>query len=203
MDKTNELVDFSRPLAAPLNSFDLPEAKSFHKAPQSPQQINNPRPKYFEKYPLSKQNRGSFNNFDRIQLHAPRTNNPAKQQDPKEHFAQSDNSKPLTPPDRFLTTIALQIIEVLNGHRPARQLQTWLSIETYETLLRRHTLGMRICGGPQRCTAPYIKRSRIFSPCKGVAEAGLVIFDGVKIRAAALRAESVRAKWKITAIEIV
>lgn len=206
MDKLNELASSLTTMptmpAMPKSSKDFhPQGKNTIAATRQQQIINNSAPDNFQKYQVTK-SRSSLSNFDRVQLHAPRANIQLKNPPTDAQLAPSGKALPASSAESFLETIALQIVDVLNGHRPARQLQTWLSTETYEILLRRHNLGMRIHGGPQKCTAPYIKRSRIFNPCDGVAEAGIVIFDGLKTRAAALRAEAIRAKWRITAIEI-
>lgn len=42
-----------------------------------------------------------------------------------------------TAPDRFAAAVVGQAIEVLMGHRPVRQLQTWLHPDVYDALARR------------------------------------------------------------------
>ncbi|QOQ39290.1 Rv3235 family protein [Trueperella pecoris] len=109
----------------------------------------------------------------------------------------------LVPPDRFAASIVGQAIEVLMGHRPVRQLQTWMHPSVYEALSRRAGLGHRIHGKPEKCRSPRIKRVRVCEPRDGVAEASLVVFDGHKIRAAATRLEVRRGRWHVTALEII
>ncbi|WP_353065052.1 Rv3235 family protein [Arcanobacterium hippocoleae] len=110
----------------------------------------------------------------------------------------------IAPPEkRFIGTIVLHIIDVLNGHRPAKHLQTWMTPPAYQALVRRSRLGMELAGGAAKCTAPKIRRVRIFQPTPNAAEAGVVLYDGRKVRAAALRFEAWKGRWHITEIEVI
>lgn len=109
----------------------------------------------------------------------------------------------LVAPEKFAASVVGQAVEILMGHRPVRQLQTWLHPEVYDALARRAGLGRRIHGKPEKCRSPRIKRVRVCQPRPGVAEASLVIFDGKKIRAAAVRLEVRRGRWHVTALEII
>ncbi|MCI7304821.1 MAG: Rv3235 family protein [Trueperella sp.] len=106
-------------------------------------------------------------------------------------------------PDRFAARVVGQSIEVLMGHRPARQLQTWMHPDVYEALIRRAGLGQRVLGRAEKCMPPRIKRVRVCEPRKGVAEVSLVVFDGKRTRAAAARLEVRRGRWHVTALEII
>ncbi|WP_311590749.1 Rv3235 family protein [Trueperella bernardiae] len=109
----------------------------------------------------------------------------------------------LTPPDRFAARVVGQSIEVLMGHRPARQLQTWMHPDVYEALTRRAGLAQRVLGRAEKCMPPRIKRVRVCEPRDEVAEVSLVVFDGKRTRAAAARLEVRRGRWHVTALEII
>ncbi|VEI13714.1 Rv3235 family protein [Trueperella bialowiezensis] len=109
----------------------------------------------------------------------------------------------LPPPDRFAATLIKQAVEALLGHRPVRQLQTWLHPAVYEAFVRRAGLGQRINGRAEKCLPPHVKKVVVCIPREGVAETSLVIFDGTKIRAAAVRLEVRRSRWHATALEII
>ncbi|AHU90232.1 Rv3235 family protein [Trueperella pyogenes] len=108
-----------------------------------------------------------------------------------------------TAPDRFAAAVVGQAIEVLMGHRPVRQLQTWLHPDVYDALARRAGLAQRVHGKAEKCRSPRVRRVRVCSPRAGIAEASLVVFDGKRIRAAAVRLEVRRGRWHVTALEII
>lgn len=114
-----------------------------------------------------------------------------------------DQTRPLAPPDKFAAAFVRQAVEVLLGHRPARQLQTWMHHTVFEALARRAGLAQRINGKVEKCPTPRIKTVVVCKPRDGIAEASLVLFDGHKIRAAAVRLEARRARWHVTALEII
>ncbi len=114
-----------------------------------------------------------------------------------------NDARRLPPPDKFAAAVVGQSIEVLLGHRPVRQLQTWMHPAVYDALARRAGLGQRIHGKAEKCMAPRIKRVIVCEPREGVAEISLVVFDGTKIRGAAVRLEVRRSRWHVTALEII
>lgn len=107
------------------------------------------------------------------------------------------------PAEKLVHLMMLHIIEVLNGQRPAKHLQMWMTPPAYHALVRRARLGQEICGGTAKCPSPQIRKVRIFQPTPQVAEASVVLFDGRKIRAAALRLEARRNRWHIAEIEVI
>lgn len=115
-------------------------------------------------------------------------------------------SEPLPPqariPEAFLAGIVIHAIEILQGHRPPAQLHHWLTSEVYYALRRRAALAMRIVGPAPRTSTPVVQRLRHSHPQPRAIEAAVVVFDGKKTRAAALRVEYRRARWIVTALEI-
>lgn len=111
--------------------------------------------------------------------------------------------KPQPNARKFAAQITIQAIEILQGKRPLRQLQTWLNPQVYQALARRASLGMRIFGKAERCPLPRLRRVRACYPRPGIAEVCVIVHDGIKMRAAALRLEARRKNWQVTALEII
>lgn len=135
--------------------------------------------------------------FDPAAFNSPKLDRPMYNRSPLEI------PNDLASPAMFAGAIVGQAIEILVGLRPARQLQTWLHPEVYQALVRRAGLTQRIKGRPDKIAAPRVKRSRTFSPRQGVQEVALVVFDGIKTRAAAVRLEVRRNRWHVTALDII
>lgn len=109
----------------------------------------------------------------------------------------------LPPSENFIRIITLHIIDVLNGHRPAKHLRSWMSPQAYQALLRRSRLGLEIHGGAAKCAAPRVRKIRLFQPTPRSVEAGVVLFDGRRIRGAAIRLEACKDRWIIAEIEVI
>ncbi|MFC5369732.1 Rv3235 family protein [Arcanobacterium bovis] len=148
---------------------------------------------------------GSTHAYDRTAFHT-YTKTPlsrghlvaAYQHDAAEHVP--DN---LPAADNFAGAILLQVIEILLGHRPARQLQTWLTPSIFDSLARRAELGAKIQGKCGKTLPPRIRKIHTCQISPNIVEISAVIFDGRKTRAAALRLEVRRQKWHVTALEII
>lgn len=111
------------------------------------------------------------------------------------------------PPDApkgtsLIGSIVILVVEVLLGHRPATALRHWLTPEVYGPVARRAGLAIRIKG-----RAPWTYRPRILKvlankPLARVIEAAAAVYDGQRVRAACLRMEFLRGRWKVVALEI-
>ncbi len=101
-----------------------------------------------------------------------------------------------------LAQIVVHSIEILLGHRPPTHLRNWLNPRVYEALTRRAGLAIRISGRAPRSKPPRVLRVLRSHPDERVVEAAVVVHDGQKVRAAATRAEFVRGRWRIVALEI-
>ncbi|QRV02465.1 hypothetical protein JTE88_01530 [Arcanobacterium phocisimile] len=108
----------------------------------------------------------------------------------------------LAPAKAFAAHAVGQAVEVLQGHRPIRQLQTWLAPGVYRALAARAGLNLRLHGPAPRASRPAIRRLYISHPRRRIAEVSIVIHDGFQIRAVALRLEIRRERWQVTALEI-
>ncbi|WP_324652622.1 Rv3235 family protein [Georgenia sp. H159] len=108
----------------------------------------------------------------------------------------------LPPVAPWAATLARAAVEVLTGSRPTAQLARWLSAELYESLARRAGLAVRVLGRPDPALCARVRRVRCCEVRPGVHEAAVVVHDGVRIRAAAVRVECHRGRWRATALEI-
>ncbi len=113
-----------------------------------------------------------------------------------------DELAQLPPVAPWAATLARAAVEVLTGSRPTAQLARWLSADLYASLARRAGLGVRILGRPDPALCARVRRVRCTEVRPGVHEAAVVVHDGVRIRAAAVRVETHRGRWRATALEI-
>lgn len=136
--------------------------------------------------------------WDRVRF-SPQT--PAEAADPPPAAAVAELSG-LPPVEPWAGTLVRAAVEVLTGSRPTAQLARWLSAELYESLARRAGLAVRILGRPNPALCARVRRVRCTEVRPGVHEAAVVVHDGVRIRAAAVRVECHRGRWRATALEI-
>ncbi|MCU1432205.1 MAG: hypothetical protein JWP95_1310 [Actinotalea sp.] len=130
-------------------------------------------------------------------------------------------TQPETPadPTKLCGSIVLAAVEALNGSRPLVQLVRWVSPEVFESL-GAATSGRRagsdaprigsparsvhrdrgvIAGPPSRAR---VRRTHLTRVSPTVAEASVVIHDGDRVRAAAVRMEMHRGHWRATVLQI-
>lgn len=108
----------------------------------------------------------------------------------------------LPDPQTWAGTVARACVEALRGTRPAAQLHRWLDPEVFTALHRRASLAARIRRYPPRGRAVQIRRVRPCRVAPGVWEAAVVLVDGRRVRAAAVRIEERRGHWCTTAVQI-
>ncbi len=120
-------------------------------------------------------------------------------------------------PTKLCCVIVNAALESLLGIRPMHQLIDWVTPEVYEQLTaraqvratRRPIPGSRTpgsaggragAGTPQKRT--QIITTRVVRVSAVAAEATVIIHDGNRPRAAALRVEEHRGRWRVCALEI-
>lgn len=108
----------------------------------------------------------------------------------------------LPPVGPWAGTLARAAVEVLTGSRPVAQLARWLDADLYEALCRRAGLAVRIDGRPRVALCAQVRRVRCSTVRAGIHEIAVVVHDGVRVRAAAVRVECRRGRWQATALEI-
>ncbi|CAM3575383.1 Rv3235 family protein [Occultella aeris] len=99
-------------------------------------------------------------------------------------------------------TLVRACVEALLGARPAAQLSRWLDADLWTALNRRACLGMEIAGRPSHPPMVTIRRVHPCEISEGTWESSVVVHDGNRVRAAAIRLETRRGRWRATALEI-
>lgn len=105
----------------------------------------------------------------------------------------------LPDPTRWCGTLVRTCIEVLLGARPPAQLARWLTPDLYSSLSRRASIVHALPAAPKRVTVLKVHTCALD---EGLHEASVVIHDGHRVRAAAIRIELYRGRWRATALEI-
>ncbi len=109
---------------------------------------------------------------------------------------------PLPDPTRLCCAMAQAAVEGLRGTRPLAQLTRWVSPDVFERLTLRAQL-VQGSGVPTQASGRSgIRRVRVFRIGDGAAEASVVVDDGARVRAVAVRLEAHRGRWRATALEI-
>lgn len=109
---------------------------------------------------------------------------------------------PREDPEAWCGSLVRAAVEVLTGGRPTAQLARWLTADIYETLARRAGLAVRIHGRPGVVRQAVVRRVHLCAISPTAAEASVVVHDGERVRAAAVRIEAHRGRWRATALEI-
>lgn len=131
---------------------------------------------------------------------------------------------PLPDPTRLCGALVLATVEALGGTRPVAQLTRWLSPELFETLSNRCAEASRErralpterppsrsgpSAGPRQpdpnrtpVRRATVRRTHLFRVSPTAAEASVVLHDGVRVRAAAVRVEAHRGHWRATVLQI-
>lgn len=117
------------------------------------------------------------------------------------HFA------PQPTPSRHLpdaTTWSRQVIrvmlEVMDGSRPARQLNRWVSHSIHDRAARQGVIARRRGG---RARKPNVVLSvHVCTPVDGVAEVAALVVHNGRHRAVALRLTGVDGRWLVTVLEM-
>lgn len=108
----------------------------------------------------------------------------------------------LPDPRRWAAMIAQAVVEIVAGRRPAVQVVRWLETPVYERVRRSAeataTRGARRAGTPVR-----VRRVRVSTDLDGAVEAVVIVDDGLRCRALALRLEALGGRWLCSALEMV
>ncbi len=198
----NALPDLRQPLTRPISSHTAPPENAPLRASRPPRFSLTPIPDD-DVYP-----RGSYE-FPRTSPEKPWDRLAFAFQQEKVASVDDDDDciDDSDPKECELTSAALaqiivHTIEILLGHRPPSHLRNWLNPRVFDALARRAGLAIRIRGKAPRRKPPRVLRVQRCHPNERVVEAAIVVHDGEKIRAAAVRAEFMRGRWRIVALEI-
>ena len=108
---------------------------------------------------------------------------------------------PTTDPRGFAHGVGIACVEAALGRRPAAQLARWVAPGVLDSLQRRAEL-VRRAGVLTHARRPTARRVRVCPVDTHAAEACLVVDDGVRVRAVALRIEAHRGSWRVTTLDI-
>ncbi|MBT0994649.1 hypothetical protein KIN34_10150 [Cellulomonas sp. DKR-3] len=113
-----------------------------------------------------------------------------------------DTERPEQDPRSVTHALALASVEALVGRRSVAQLARWLAPGVYEALRARAGATLRAVGPGASGRAAVVRSLRLCPVEPHVLEASAVVDDGRRVRAVALRLESHRRTWRVTALEI-
>lgn len=108
---------------------------------------------------------------------------------------------PATDAGRFAHGVGLACVEVVLGRRPAAQLARWVAPHVLDSLQESADL-IRRAGVLTHARRPAARRVRVCTLDRHTAEVCLVVDDGVRVRAVALRLEAHRGAWRVVTLEI-
>ena len=108
---------------------------------------------------------------------------------------------PGTDAGRFAHGVGLACVEVVLGRRPSLQLARWVAPDVLDSLQESADL-IRRAGVLTHARRPAARRVRVCPIDHHTAEACLVVDDGVRVRAVALRLQAHRGAWRVTRLEI-
>jgi len=110
-------------------------------------------------------------------------------------------ARPTQDPVSAVRQLALASVEVIAGSRPAGQLARWVTPGVLDALRRRAELA-RVAGIARHGLAPAVRHARVCVVDQHVVEGAVVIEDGRRVRAVAVRLETHRGAWRATALEV-
>ncbi|WP_024287688.1 Rv3235 family protein [Cellulomonas sp. KRMCY2] len=135
--------------------------------------------------------------------------------------------EPLPDPTRLCGSLVLAAVQALGGGRSLAQLQRWVSPEIFDALAERAApaalsgaassraassraartgpAGNRTATGtstPRAVRNPTVRRTHLSWISPTTVEASVVVHDGARVRAAAVRLEVHRGHWRATVLQI-
>ncbi|HYO86318.1 MAG TPA: Rv3235 family protein [Dermatophilaceae bacterium] len=103
-------------------------------------------------------------------------------------------------PTTWAGRMGLALVEVAAGCRPATQVMRWTSGAVYGSVLRRRASYLR--RGPGTRPPLSLRGVTVCHPCDGVVEASVLVGDGRRVRAVALRLRGQGRRWVVDALEL-
>lgn len=109
-----------------------------------------------------------------------------------------ESSEKLPDPLAWSTNMVRAIIDSLGGRRDLAGLRRWID----PPLCRRLEARAQCATSETRTTSIRIRTARIYRVNDSTAETAIVMEDQGRVRAAAVRIETFRGRWRITALEL-
>lgn len=117
---------------------------------------------------------------------------------------QSTSRADLPEPGPWAGQIAQAIVEVMSGLRPAAQVVRWTTPQVYAVIARRGAVAARRRAAGSRATTQraMVRSVHVCEPVDGVAECSVVVSEGVRVRAMAVRLAGQDGRWRVEALQI-
>lgn len=106
----------------------------------------------------------------------------------------------LPEPGGWAAQLALCAFQVIQGSRATAQVARFVTPAVHESLVRRRVGDARRAAHPVRPVR--VRRVRLCEPADGVAEVSVVLDDGVRARAVALRIQGLDGRWLVTDLQV-
>lgn len=106
----------------------------------------------------------------------------------------------LPEPRAWAAGMAATMLQVATGSRPPTQVIRHTAHDVYDSLVRRHGIAVRRGTGSRRPIRP--RRVLVCHPCDGSVEATVIVDDGHRTRALALRLDGCDGRWVVSALRI-
>lgn len=123
-------------------------------------------------------------------------------------------SSQLPPAAPWAARMCQALVEVMHGARPAAQVMRWTTPEVHAALARRGASAARRGvarglsdrtarpGTVTRTVRTRVTRVRVCHPCADVAECAVVVIDGTRVRAVAMRLIGRDGRWVVEALQV-
>ncbi|KGN36991.1 hypothetical protein N803_16375 [Knoellia subterranea KCTC 19937] len=110
----------------------------------------------------------------------------------------------LPDPVPWVSQMAQAIVEVMSGLRPAAQVVRWTTPQVYAVIARRGAIAARrrAARTPAAAQRAVVRSVHVCEPADGVAECSLVVSEGERVRAMAVRLTGQDRRWRVEALQI-
>lgn len=115
---------------------------------------------------------------------------------------QATRAHDLPDPSEWAAHIAQGLVEVMHGVRPPSQVMRWTSPEVYAVVARRGSRAARRRSSWGSAHRTRVIRVRLCEPADDVVEAAVVLIDGDRVRALALRLAGRDGRWVVDALQV-
>lgn len=136
--------------------------------------------------------------------------------DPDNYAARVTRAGQLSDPSALCCAVAHAAVDAFHGTRPLSQLARLVSPGVYDQLSARARAQQEVnkvngVAVPSRARAQSgratrattrVLRARVLRVSPVAAEATVVVLDGSRVRAAALRVEEFRGRWRVSVLQI-